>query len=155
MTEVKRYYFEDGNTVRVTSEPLPSREERELAEKKRRREARRKKERRKKAAMAQSRLHTLMLCSVAGIACLFFMSYVYLQAETQDTMASIASLEGEISSLKADNAAEQNRISASENLSQVKDVAQNQLGMVYAGNGQIVYYTVEESDYMTQYQDVN
>ena len=40
------------------------------------------------------------------------------------------------------------------NLSEIKDKAINELGMVYATNSQIVYYSVDGSDYMSQYQDI-
>lgn len=153
MTEVERYSY-DGNAVRVHTAPIPSREERDAEERRRRNKARRERENRKKAAMARSRRHTFRLCLIAAFCAATFFCYVYLQAETQTTMRHVASLEDEISTLKADNSAEKNRISGYENLNQVKETAQNSLGMVYAGQGQIVYYTVDDSDYMNQYDDV-
>ena len=153
MTEVQKYSY-DGNAVRVHTVPIPTREEREAEERRRRNKARREREDRKKKAMARSRRHTIRLCITAAVCAIAFFGYVYLQAETQTTMRKVANLEDEISALKADNSAEKNRISASENLNQVKETAQNSLGMVYAGDGQIVYYTVDDNDYMNQYDDV-
>ena len=40
------------------------------------------------------------------------------------------------------------------NMDYIKDVAMNQLGMKYAQEGQIVYYTVDNSNYMNQYSDI-
>ena len=39
-------------------------------------------------------------------------------------------------------------------LEQVYDAATNELGMVYARKGQIVYYESANEDYVKQYQDV-
>ena len=39
-------------------------------------------------------------------------------------------------------------------LEHIKDVAMNELGMVYAKKGQIVYYESASEDYVKQYQDV-
>ena len=46
------------------------------------------------------------------------------------------------------------RLSTSVDLNTVKDVAMNQLGMVYAGKDQIIYYSVDEDDYMNQYGEI-
>lgn len=153
MAKVRRYYFEEGSAVRVSEDPLPSREERARRERERRKQERRAKERRKREAMHRSRRSALGLCGMTALICGFLVGYVYLQAETQTSMRHIAALEDEITTLKADNAAEQNRISAEMNLKDVRDAAAG-LGMVYADNGQIVYYTVGDSDYMTQYDDI-
>ena len=42
-------------------------------------------------------------------------------------------------------------MNAGANLETVKDKAQKSLGMVYADSSQIVYYTMEDTDYMDQY----
>ena len=39
-------------------------------------------------------------------------------------------------------------------LDQVKNVAMNELGMVYASESQIRIYDSTESDYVKQYQDI-
>ena len=53
-----------------------------------------------------------------------------------------------------DNNAYEARINSSVNLEQIRDVAMNQLGMVYPTDGQVVYYDQTEADYVRQYQDV-
>ena len=62
--------------------------------------------------------------------------------------------QNELSKVNADNKAAESRISTTTNLSEIKDKAINELGMVYATNNQIVYYSVDGSDYMSQYQDI-
>ena len=56
--------------------------------------------------------------------------------------------------IKTDNDARLKRIETSVDLDYIKDVAMNQLGMKYAQEGQIVYYTVDNSNYMNQYSDI-
>lgn len=153
MAEIRRIYFEEGSAARVIEEPLPSREERERERRRKELEIRRARERRKRAAMRRNRVQTVYLLIGVCFAAVFFIGYVYLQADTQSTMRSVASLKEEIADLKAKNSAETNRIDAEANLSVVKDAAQNRLGMVYAGSDRIVYYTVGDSDYMSQYED--
>ena len=64
----------------------------------------------------------------------------------------IASLETEISELKASNAATESRISTTTNLNSIKESAISELGMVYAGTDQIVFYTIPDEDYMDRYE---
>ena len=47
-----------------------------------------------------------------------------------------------------------NEVMTTTNLSEIKDKAINELGMVYATSNQIVYYSVDGSDYMSQYHDI-
>lgn len=81
-------------------------------------------------------------------------AYIKLQSEMTGRLKNIAALESTVSDLKADNDSTYKRISTSVDLDTVKDVAMNQLGMVYAGADQIVYYTVENDDYMNQYSEI-
>ena len=69
-------------------------------------------------------------------------------------MSNISSLESQVSDLKAENQATENRINSEANLQTVKDAALNRLGMVYANSGQIVYYDMDEDDYMSQYDNI-
>jgi hypothetical protein len=69
-------------------------------------------------------------------------------------MSNISSIEEETSELKAANQATENRINSAANLQAVKDAAMNRLGMVYANSGQIVYYSMDDDDYMSQYNDI-
>ena len=52
------------------------------------------------------------------------------------------------------NSETQSRIDTSTNLGDVKAAAMNQLGMVYANADQIVYYNMENNDYMSQYHKI-
>ena len=56
--------------------------------------------------------------------------------------------------MKCDNDAKYKTIATSVDLDYIRDVAMNQLGMNYARADQIVYYSVDNSNYMNQYRDI-
>lgn len=160
MQEVKTYYYNEGNTVRkpeVFLSPVRALPTRELREReKREAEAARAKvvERRRKAALRKNRILTVYMVMAVVSTCLLLVGYVSLQNAVTTRLNNIASLQSELSVLNADNKAAESRISTSTNLSDVKNQAINELGMVYATSNQIVYYSTEVSDYMSQYYDI-
>ena len=147
--------YVDGNTVRRL-ETAPDyhreREERKQREKRRHNEhvARRNQER----ALHMDLGYVAFLTIAALMTALVSAAYNKLQSEMTGRLKNIAALESTVSDLKADNDSAYKRISTSVDLDTVKDVAMNQLGMVYAGADQIVYYTVENDDYMNQYSEI-
>ena len=80
--------------------------------------------------------------------------YIQLQAETTAEVEKIASLEKELNNLKLSNDDELARINSNVNLDEIKRIAIGELGMVYAQEGQIVYYNNEGSDYVRQFGDI-
>lgn len=81
-------------------------------------------------------------------------TYVRLQADVTAKMRKIATLESQIADLKADNDARYNSVTTSVDLNYIKDVAINELGMSYATEDQIVYFSVENNNFMDQYSDI-
>ena len=69
-------------------------------------------------------------------------------------MSRVAALQSQIEDLRADNDARYKEITTSVDLNYIKDVAMNQLGMSYATEDQVVYYSVEKSNFMDQYSDI-
>lgn len=147
--------YVDGNTVRRMETAPDYRRERE---EKRQREIRRHNEhvarRNQERALHMNRGYVAFLTAAAMMTALVSAAYIQLQSELTSRLKNIATLESQISELKADNDSAYKRISTSVDLQTVKDTAINQLGMVYAGADQIVYYTVENDDYMNQYSDI-
>ena len=66
----------------------------------------------------------------------------------------MAALQSQIEDLQSDNNARYKEITNSVDLNYIKDVAMNQLGMTYASEEQVVYYSVENNNYMDQYSDI-
>lgn len=161
MQELKTYYYNDGNAVRKETEyqmrparRLPTREQRERE--KREDAIRRQKitDRRRVAALRKNRLLTGYMIMAVVATCLMLVGYVALQTNVTTRMSRIADMENELSTINADNNAAESRIATNTNLSEIKDKAINELGMVYATSNQIVYYSVDGSDYMSQYKDI-
>ncbi|MDD6505520.1 MAG: hypothetical protein PUF45_08820 [Lachnospiraceae bacterium] len=155
MEERNRYIT--GSAVREL-EPAPARRERrdpreEEAERKRR--ARRNAARRnRQRTLYMSKGYVVFLTLCVAIGAFFAVSYVKLQADITYRMKHIASIESQISDLKADNDANYKRIMTSVDLNEIKSTAINELGMAYATEEQVVYYTVESSNFIDQYVDI-
>lgn len=161
MQEVKTYYYNQGTAVRKETDyytaparRLPTREQRERE--KREDAIRRQKitDRRHAAALRKNRLLTGYMIVAVIFTCLMLVGYVGLQTNVTTRMNHIATLENELATVKADNKAAESRIATTTNLTDIKDKAINDLGMVYATSSQIVYYNIDGSDYMSQYQDI-
>lgn len=92
--------------------------------------------------------YVLFLATAMAICALILVNYVQLQAELTNVTRSVAEKQSELNSLKTANDEKYNRIVSNVNLEDIKRIAICELGMRYAQEGQIVYYTKEESDYM-------
>ncbi len=152
-----RNYYINGNTVReLGAAPArkpqqdPREREENLRHIRRRNAARRNRQR----ALYMSRGYVFFLTLCVSVIAVFAAAYVKLQADVMQNMKTIASLESQIENLKADNDANYKRITTSVDLNEIKDIAINQLGMTYASEDQIVYYSVGNSNYMDQYSDI-
>ncbi|QFJ55940.1 hypothetical protein [Pseudobutyrivibrio xylanivorans] len=161
MQELRTYYYNEGNAVRKTEEvyvrparSLPTREQREREKEEARRIHLKNMDRRRAAALRKNRLLTGYMIIAVALTCMMLVGYVALQTNVTTRMSHIAQLENELSTVNADNKAAESRIATTTNLTDIKDKAINELGMVYATSNQIVYYSVDGSDYMSQYHDI-
>ncbi len=153
-SNTKRFYFEEGSAVRRMAIPEEEWKRRKQEEREARIRHRKAVERKNAAVLRQNKIYTAYLIAAAGVFILFFVGYVRLQNDINTSMRNIAGLEKNITELKSQNQATENRINAEANLQTVKDAAANRLGMVYANADQIVYYSVEDTEYMSQYSDI-
>ncbi|MEG0806448.1 MAG: hypothetical protein RSI06_08580, partial [Lachnospiraceae bacterium] len=80
--------------------------------------------------------------------------YVNLQAQVNERMEHINTLENQLVDLQADNDTAFKRLQTSVNLNQIRKTAAKKLGMVYPKEEQIIYYEVENSDYMEQVEEI-
>ena len=161
MQELQSYYYQQGNAVRKTPEyyvrparSLPTREQREREKREDAIRQQKITDRRRAATLRKNRLLAGYMIMAVVITCFMLVGYVALQTNVTTRMNHIAELETELSTMKADNKAAESRIATTTNLTEIKDKAINELGMVYATSNQIVYYSVDGSDYMSQYQDI-
>ena len=80
--------------------------------------------------------------------------YLKLQSDISNRMKTVATLETQVTDLKTQNDGNLKRINTSIDLESIKNTAINELGMVYPSKDQIVYFNIETSDYMNQYEDI-
>ena len=154
---MKKTYYVNGSTVRQL-EAQPVRRERidrtkiqdEQKKKRRRNAARRNRER----ALHMSKGYVAFLTLCVGVVAFAAVALVQIQSQVTQRMEHIAALESQITDLKADNDARYKEIVTSVDLDYIKDVAMNQLGMQYATEDQIIYYSVENNNFMDQYSDI-
>lgn len=79
---------------------------------------------------------------------LILINYIQLQADLTTKVKQVARLESELNSMKLANDEEYNRITSSIDLEEIKRIAIGELGMTYAEEGQIVFYSNSGNDYM-------
>ena len=63
-------------------------------------------------------------------------------------------MQEELAQLKEENTTRENAVLDSVNLDEIRDKAQNELGMVYASQDQIINYEDPAADYVKQYVDI-
>ncbi len=153
MAKVSRVYWTTGADGSAARELISDREYqfRRQQEKEWANRQRRLRNRKQVRARRQAKYNTLRVAVYLAAVIIFLLVYVGLQSSVTTSMKKVANLQSQISALKAENSAAQNRMNAGANLETVKDKAQKSLGMVYADSSQIVYYTMEDTDYMDQY----
>ena len=133
----------EGNTARkVQTLEYPSRE--------------RQSERRERRHAEKSNVqyvNVLYMIFLAAASCMVLWScvkYLQLQAETTSRVKHIASLETELEDLRKENNDNYTRIMTSVDLDHIRDVAINDLGMVYAEPNQVILYDGGTDDYVRQ-----
>ncbi len=153
-----RGYYIEGNTVRWTeAEPdyrkvRKERIEREKEEQRRRN--RRAVRRNQEKALRMSQSYVVFLTMAVTVFGIFSGAYIRLQSDITARMKAISSLESQITDLRADNDEAEKRISMSIDINSIRERAINELGMSYAKESQIIYYSVGDDDYMNQYEEI-
>ena len=98
--------------------------------------------------------YVIFLLAAAAITLFVCVRFLKLQAESTSYRNSVSVLESQLSSLKMENDTSYESVVSSVDLKKVKDIAINELGMVYADKGQIITYDSQDSDYVRQYEEV-
>lgn len=81
-------------------------------------------------------------------------SYIQIQTEVDERLRNISSMEAKIESLKQTNDTEYARINSSIDLDEIRRIAIEELGMVYASKDQVKNYKDTENEYMKQYEEL-
>ncbi len=156
---MSKNYYVNGSTVRQM-EAMPVRQpqkrpdRRQLEEQKRKKHRRNAARRNRERALYMSKGYVTFLTLCVAIVAISAVSLIQIQSQVTQRMEHIATLESQITDLKADNDARYKEIVTSVDLEYIKDVAINQLGMQYATEDQVIYYSVENNNFMDQYSDI-
>lgn len=105
-------------------------------------------------AMHMNPAYVFFLALAMLASAFILIGYIRLQSDITNSMNHIAALESELNDLKLSNDEEYSRIESSVNLEEIKRIAIGELGMTYAGEGQIVEYASEGGDYVRQIADI-
>lgn len=92
--------------------------------------------------------YLLFLGAALITAAFILVNYIQLQAELTNLTKTVATKESQLNDLRLANDEDYNRIIRSIDLEEIKRIAMGELGMVYAEEGQIVFYDSENNDYM-------
>ena len=144
---MERRTFIDGNTVRKM-QPLeqPTRERRTSGQARRRS--------RENSIQYVNVFYTIFLMAAACMVLWSCVNYLQLQAETTSRVKHIAALETQLEDLRKENDDNYTRIMTSVDLDYIKEVAINELGMVYATADQVVLYDGGTRDYVRQSAEI-
>jgi len=105
-------------------------------------------------AQAMSLPYVLFLCVAFVAVAASAIMMIRAQENLKESVNHVSKLENEYVSMKAENDSKYDRIVNSVDAAEVKRIATEELGMHYAAEGQIVYYTGWTDDYVRQYSDI-
>ena len=105
-------------------------------------------------ALSMNRAFVAFLTACVAASALVSVSLIQIRSNVTQQMNEVAALESRINDMKADNDARYKQITTSVDLNAIKDAAINRLGMKYASQDQIVYYSIDKNNYMDQYNDI-
>ena len=108
----------------------------------------------RRRALDMSPIYTGFLTVAAVCAVFICVVYLQLQSELVQRSENITALQEELSDLTEANDTAYNAAADSVNLQEIRDKAMNELGMVYAANGNVVEYDSPTSDYVKQYNEI-
>lgn len=98
--------------------------------------------------------YVLFLTVMAVFTVILCVNYLQLQAKSTKLRREVTSLESSLDALRLENDLDYDRVMTGIDMEHVKDVAMNELGMVYISKKQIITYTQQDSDYVRQYEKI-
>jgi len=148
--DIKRQnIYVEGNTVRREAVPRPRREQ-ETRQPEITRRVRRNREKIQVIGVPYLIILAFATVMVLG-ACV---NYLQVQSSITAHRNNIKKLETSVMTMKADNNAVEGQIDTYVDLDYIRNVAMNEMGMVYPSDDQVIYYDKTESGYVRQYEDI-
>lgn len=94
--------------------------------------------------------YVLFLVAAVAVTAVLLINYLNLKSELTTTVNNIAKLEKEYADLKMTNDEDYSSVESSINVEEIRRIAIQELGMTYAGDGQIISFSAEGDDYVRQ-----
>lgn len=98
--------------------------------------------------------YVIFLAVAAVMALVVCVNYIELQSRITSRSKNITAMQEELARLREENNTKYNAVMDSVNLDEIRDRAQNELGMVYASPERIVGYESPATDYVKKYEDI-
>ena len=98
--------------------------------------------------------YVLFLTVALAVTSVMLIGYIRMESSITQSVKQVATLQSQLNNLKMENDEMKNRIDSSINLEEIRRIAITELGMTYAGQGQIVEIPDDGSDYVRQYADI-
>ena len=98
--------------------------------------------------------YVVFLTIAAVLALVICVQYVGLQSRLTSRSKHITAMQEELTELKEENNTRYNAVMDSVNLEEVRKKAQDDLGMVYASDKQVVKYKKPSTDFVKQYESI-
>jgi len=138
--------YVSGNVVRKETVAVPKQvEKREVSQRVRTNRSK---------ALHMNRGYVTFLAVAAMVTLFTCVQYLQLQSDITSRSKHITSLQQELSAAKEANTTKYNAIMNTMNLEEIRDVAMNEFGMIYADENQIVKYQSPTGKTVTQYATI-
>lgn len=105
-------------------------------------------------AMNISPAYAVFLAAAAVCAVLLCVMYLKLQSDVMNHSQTVTKLQENLADLTEANDTAYNAAADSVNLEEVKDRAMNEMGMVYASEGNVIEYDSPTGSYVKQYSSI-
>ncbi|MDO4293016.1 MAG: cell division protein FtsL [Eubacteriales bacterium] len=99
--------------------------------------------------------YVLFLTAALAVTGFVLIGYIRMESAITQSVKKVASLESKLNNIRTQNDETLGRIESSIDLEEIRRIAITELGMTYAGEGQIVEIPDEGSDYVRQYADID
>ena len=153
----KIYVYSDGNTLRYAeAEALPKKKEQKVVQPEKPNKKKVSEQTRRNREKAQHMGRGMALFLTTAVCATLFVSFRYLNlmSDMKSNQGEITELQNQLDELKTENSVTYSRLNSSIDLEDIYKRATQELGMVYAVDGQIVTYTAPASEYVEQYANV-
>ena len=108
----------------------------------------------RRKALCMNAGYVMFLTLAAVLALVICVNYVKLQSKITKRSENITALQAELADRKEENNTRYNFVMDAVNLDEIRERAQNELGMVYASPDQIIEYEDPATDYVKKYEEI-